>query len=307
MNLFSLYSNGSPSPLPSPARRARITRPWLENRQVVGRSETHDNPPTGERCSLSRGERVRVNGNRAIFVWLAVLFSAVSCLANSSVDAAFDAANKLYAENKFAEAATAYERIGQSNGVSAALLFNLGNAHYKAGQVGLAIAAYRRAEQLAPRDADLRANLQFVRSQVQGPTVRPGFLERTLALLRLNEWTGLSAGALWLTFGLLAVRQLRPALAPSLRNACRVAALLTVLLGGALAFAARAQSANRTVIVTQRETSVRITPNDEARPAFTANDGAELRVLDRKGDWLQVSDRTARNYGWLKSSLVAAP
>jgi len=228
-------------------------------------------------------------------------------LAGSTPETAFDAANKLYAENKFSEAAMAYERIGQSNGVSAALLFNLGNAHYKAGQVGLAIAAYRRAEQLAPRDADLRANLQFVRSQVQGPTVRPGFPERTLALLRLNEWTGLSAGALWLTFGLLAVRQLRPALAPALRNACRVAALLTVLLGGALAFAARAQTANRTVVVTQRETSVRITPNDEARPAFTANDGAELRVLDRKGDWLQVSDRTTRNYGWLKSSLVAAP
>ena len=236
-----------------------------------------------------------------------LMLGMLQVLADSSPETAFDAATKLYAENKFAEAATAYERLGQSNGVSAALLFNLGNAHYKAGQVGHAIAAYRRAEQLAPRDADLRANLQFVRIQVQGPTVRPSFPERTLGMLRVNEWAGLSAGALWLTFGLLALRQLRPTLAPSLRNACRVTALLTVLLGGALAFAARSQAASRTVVVTQRETSVRITPNDEARPAFTANDGAELRVLDRKGNWLQVSDRTARNYGWLKSELVAAP
>jgi len=33
--------------------------------------------------------------------------------------------------------------------------------------VGRAIAAYRRAEELAPRDADIRANLDFARGQVR--------------------------------------------------------------------------------------------------------------------------------------------
>ena len=86
-----------------------------------------------------------------------------------SIDAQFDAANKLFAQSKFADAATAYEHIIAAGSVSSALYFNLGNAHFKAGQLGRAIAAYRQAEELSPRDPDVRANVQFARNQVQGP------------------------------------------------------------------------------------------------------------------------------------------
>ena len=44
------------------------------------------------------------------------------------------------------------------------LLFNYGNAEFKSGNLGKAIAAFRRAELLAPRDSEIRANLRF-RSQ----------------------------------------------------------------------------------------------------------------------------------------------
>jgi tetratricopeptide (TPR) repeat protein len=236
-----------------------------------------------------------------------IALGVLRSFADSNLDAEFDAANKLYAENKFTEATAAYEKLAQSGAVSPALLFNLGNAHFKSGHLGLAIAAYRRAEPLAPRDADLRANLQFVRGQVQGPTVRPGLVERSLALLSLNEWAGLSAGALWITLGLLALRQLRPALGGALRSWTRLAAVTTVGLGAALAFATAAQVGGRVVIITAHEATVRITPNDEAPAAFTVNDGAELRVLDRKDDWFQVTDGNAQRFGWLKSAHVALP
>jgi len=52
---------------------------------------------------------------------------------------------------------------------------------------------------------------------------------------------------------------------------------------------------------------VRITPNEEARASFTVNDGAELRVLDHKDDWFQVTDGGAQRFGWLKSAHVALP
>jgi hypothetical protein len=60
-------------------------------------------------------------------------------------------------------------------------------------------------------------------------------------------------------------------------------------------------------VVTAREASVRIALGEEARSAFTVNDGAELRVLDRIDNWLQVSDGSPRNYGWLKSEQAVAP
>src|SRR5271170_2968170 len=104
---------------------------------------------------------------------MAVCFFAGGALA-AGVSAEFDAANNLYAEGKFADAAVAYGKILQSGATSPNLLFNYGNAEYKAGHLGRAIAAYRQAEQLAPRDADVRANLEFARNQVQGPAPSTG-------------------------------------------------------------------------------------------------------------------------------------
>jgi tetratricopeptide (TPR) repeat protein len=220
----------------------------------------------------------------------------------------FENANRLYAQNQFPAAAAAYEQIARSNGVSAALLFNLGNAQFKAGHRGEAIAAYRRAAQLAPRDADLRANLQFVRSQVSGVTVRPNWFERSSGLLSVNEWTVLTAAGFWLTLGLLTLGRLRPMWTAAIRTPVRLLAILTLLAGGAFAYSAHQRAGGRTIVVTVPEASARITPNAEARPAFTANDGAELRVLDAKDDWLQVSDGTPRRFGWIqRQQTVSVP
>jgi len=214
---------------------------------------------------------------------------------------AFDAANKLYAEGKFMEAAGAYEKILHADQTSPALYFNLGNAFFKSGQIGRAIAAYRQGQQISPRDPDLRANLQFARNQVQGPTLRPGRWERWLGTLSLNEWTWLSAGALWLTFALLATGQVRPALARSLKNWTLTAGGVAMLLIVCLALAFAGSSSNKTAIVATSEAAVRSGPFDESPNAFTARDGAELRVLDQKDQWLQVTDGT-RRVGWVNQT-----
>ena len=59
----------------------------------------------------------------------------------ADVAADFSAANKLYAEGKFADAADAYEKILQTGAQSPALLFNYANAEFKSGHLGKAIAA----------------------------------------------------------------------------------------------------------------------------------------------------------------------
>lgn len=201
------------------------------------------------------------------------------------------------------EAADAYQKILEAGQASSAIYFNLGNAFFKSGQIGRAIEAYRQAQRISPRDPDVRANLQFARNQVQGPTMRTGRLERWLGTLSLNEWTWLSAVAVWLTFVLLVLRQLRPSLARSLKTwtfAVGGVALLLVI-GFALAFAG--SSFDKTAIVIASEAAVRNSPFEESPSSFTARDGAELRVLDAKDDWLQVTDGTQRS-GWVKGGAV---
>src|SRR5258705_237395 len=114
----------------------------------------------------------RVHSGLCSLAVLLFVFISLPLFAQASL-ADFAVANKLYYENKFGDAAVAYERLIQSGRASAAVYFNLGNAWFKSGQLGRAIAAYRRAESLTPRDPDVRANLQFARNQAQGPTFIP--------------------------------------------------------------------------------------------------------------------------------------
>jgi tetratricopeptide (TPR) repeat protein len=234
-------------------------------------------------------------------LWQALLVVILLPLGSQGAPApgAFEAANKLYEEGKFADAATAYQNLLQSGQRSAALYFNLGNAWFKSGQMGRAIAAYRQAEQITPRDPDLRANLQFARNQTAAPTLSPSRWQRWLGRLTLNEWTLLAAGALWLCLLLLVVAQLRPALRPVLRAYLISLAIMTVLLCGCAAAVLNESRFTRTAIVIAGEATVRYGPLAESPAAFSVHDGAELQVLDQKDEWLQVS-AGPRKTGWLR-------
>jgi tetratricopeptide (TPR) repeat protein len=239
-----------------------------------------------------------------VILLLALFFSASRCFAAGEADAPFDAANKLYAQNKFVEAAAAYEQLLASGPVSPVLYFNLGNAYFKAGQIGSAIAAYRQAEQLTPRDPDLRANLRFAQNRVTGPTLKPTAWQRGLGTLSLREWTWLAVAGFWITFGLLIARQLKPALAATLKTWTWLSAAISVVLFVFVGLAWSQQQPGRVLIITAAEVTVRNSPFEEAPSSFTANDGAELRVLDQKDDWLQVTD-DANRFGWVKRNATS--
>jgi tetratricopeptide (TPR) repeat protein len=236
--------------------------------------------------------------------WLTLL--SVRVLAEP-VTAEFDSANKLYEQGKFGEAAASYEKLLQSGQASEAIYFNLGNALFKGGHIGRAIAAYQQAQRIGPRDPDVRANLQFARNQVQGPTFLPERFSRWLGKLSLNEWTCLAAGAVWLWLILLTLGQWRPVLRSALKPYVLWGGLAA--LGFCLCFSAAFYSDRfgRRGIVVAQETVVRQAPLDESQSAFTLHDGAELQVVDQKDQWLQV--RTdAQRIGWVhRESVLVQP
>lgn len=235
-------------------------------------------------------------------ILLLALLSAGNIFA-ADIATDFSTANELYAKGKFSDAAGRYEQILQTGAQSPALLFNDANAEFKAGNLGKAIAAYRQAGLLAPRDAEIRANLQFVRNQVQGTTIRESRWQEWLGQLTLNEWTLVTAGAFWLTLLLLAARQLRPALGPKLKSATSLFGIVTILSGAALGLKMANHFSEQTAVVVSSEAAARSGPFDEAQTAFTTHDGAELSVLDRHDNWVQVADSSGR-IGWLPMKQV---
>jgi len=235
----------------------------------------------------------------AAVVFVAALLGGICRAGTADFPAAFDAANKLYAQNKFTEAASAYEQLLQSNRLSAATCFNLGNSLFKSGKIGRAIAAYRQAERLTPRDPDIRANLQFARNQVQGPTLQTSRWERWLRYLTINEWSALAAAAFWICLMVLALIQFRPVLKRALRNFVILAGIATVAGLICLGLVWHDQYSNPVAIVIAPDAVVHNSPFEEYPNSFTAHDGAEFAILDRKDNWLQVTDGRGR-IGWLR-------
>jgi tetratricopeptide (TPR) repeat protein len=252
---------------------------------------------------MNRKRPAKTDWVRFCAVWLLVMLGWSGTVAAADVAAEFSTANELYAKGKFAEAAVVYQDILRTNGQSASLWFNCGNAEYKAGHLGNAIAAYRQAELLAPRDADIRANLAFVRNQVQGATAREGRWRSWASSLTLNEGALLTAFLVWVMFALFVARQIRPALAPKLRGATRLSVALAVISAGVLAWQTSNHFNAAVAVVTGPEATARSGPFDDAQSVFTARDGAELRVLDHHDDWVQAADGAGKT-GWFNRKQV---
>lgn len=163
---------------------------------------------------------------------------------STPVDArALTAANELVAAGHAAEAAQMVEQMIAQGAHDAALYYNLGNAYFLQGDASRAVDAYEQAAALAPRDADIRANLALAQGQARGQVSRPvanplDSLSTTAGRwLTVDELALLALGA-WFALGLLVLgyRGLQPARRPAVLRVAMVAALLVVLAtGGALA------------------------------------------------------------------------
>ncbi|MFA6544947.1 MAG: tetratricopeptide repeat protein, partial [Limisphaerales bacterium] len=141
---------------------------------------------------------------------LAVLLVSCSSLRAETSATDFEAANRLFEQGRFADAASAYEKLLTNGPASAAVHFNLGNAHFKSGQPGRAIFHYHQALRLAPRDPDIRANLQFVRKSLGvAEEAQPG--RQLLRALTPDEWAWLAGAALGAWFLMLALGEALPA------------------------------------------------------------------------------------------------
>lgn len=247
----------------------------------------------------------------SIALWLAANASAAApAPAPAPVPVAsssFEQANKKYEEGAYRDAAALYETLVAQGHPTSAVYFNLGNAWFKAGQTGRAIASYLAGQRLDPRDPSLRFNLQFARKKATGSDSPPGtWWRRWLLSLTLNEWSVLFGCAFWLWFSLLCLRELRASLRKTLGGYTAAAAAAALILGLMLAGAFRQWNGPAIAVVAIPEAVVRYGPLDESQVFFQLPDGTEVTVVDRKTgeqSWVQIRDATGRE-GWLKSSEI---
>lgn len=213
----------------------------------------------------------------------------------------FVEAARAYDEDRLPEAIEGWESLLAEGQVLPEVLFNLGNACYRNGDLGKAIRAYRHAQVLAPRDPDIRANLGFA-AQTAGITLPD---RNPLAQLLLDasqkEWMRIASLGYGLLFLALAAWILWPRFRPYSRPAAALAALVLVL---ALAGLWQHRALRRTpeCVVMVPDQKVLSGPLDTATPLLAIPEGAIVRQLDAHGNWNEVQYETTR--GWLPANAI---
>ena len=92
------------------------------------------------------------------------LFIAVAIETPAMADTvSIESANAAFLDGNYGDAAQQYQDIIESGSPTGDLFYNMGNSLYKDDRLGEAIASWRMAQWLSPRDGDIAANLETAR------------------------------------------------------------------------------------------------------------------------------------------------
>jgi tetratricopeptide (TPR) repeat protein len=222
--------------------------------------------------------------------------------ADAKLQQMFLEGSQAYDANRPADAVALYGKLVDQGYESKELYFNLGNAYFKIGKLGLAVLNYRRAWQIAPRDPDIQANLRFALQSTSALTPEYSAATKLLFKLSKSEWIALTTFSYWTAAIVLAlflvVRNQRAALARALT------AFLALLILSAAGIV-NGYVARRTpeLVVTEPRQQALYAPLEGSKAYFALPEGSIVRLEERSGTWLKVT--TGQQSGYVQSKACA--
>jgi hypothetical protein len=186
-------------------------------------------------------------------------------------------------------------------GYSVPALFNQANACARDGKPGPAILNYERARLLAPNDADIAANLHFVRVRAGLPDAPENWLSHGLGFARTNTLAWLGSFGLALAGASLLLARLYSRRRAAFRWPAFAGALLAAAsVSGAVTVWPRVNEA----VVMVREAPARTAPVPGAEPVFKLREGETVTVRAERQSFALVQTQAGRS-GWVARSDVA--
>lgn len=228
----------------------------------------------------------------------------------SAQDELFEEGNRLYQQEDYRGALDNYLRIREAGFESPGLYYNIGNAYFKADELGRAILYYERARRLAPGHPDILANLELARSLGADEIVPlPRFW-----LFRVGSWwrnllprsllIGLTAAGYLMAAGAVVVMLLRRGAAAWARRLAVAGGVVAVVAGTTLAVRETGLGQARLAVVLAAEVSVRSAPSDDpALQLFVIHEGTRVRVDRRSEEWLEVVLDDGK-VGWVRAEVL---
>lgn len=252
-----------------------------------------------------KGFRIQGSGFRVAWITAFFVLAAAACAAPEGVarfERTFADAARAYDENRLPDAIAGWKSLVDEGQALPEVLFNLGNAYYRNGNLGDAIRVYRQAQRLAPRDPDIRANLGFAAQSAGIVLPAPQPLLALLLDVSQKEWLMFASAGFWLLNLALAAWIVSPRFRFVSRPA---AAALSVLLLIGLAGLGMHRDLRQVpeCVVMLRDQKVRSSPLETSTPLLAIPEGAIVRQLDERGNWIEVRYDAIR--GWLPAAALA--
>ncbi len=237
-----------------------------------------------------------------------ILLIAAASFAQSPAEL-WTRANQAYTDGNYAEAAADYSAIIEAAPVItrayAPVYYNLGNAHFKQGELSQAILAYERCLRLKPTDKNAKYNLQFAQTQIIDniADTQVFFLRQWLTTFRNMLPTSTWMWGSVILFSLMLVCLLLFAFSRSIgvRKAGFYISIVC-LICSAVAFANAASLHHRDTerseaIITRGIVNAKASPDRSGTELFTLHEGTKVSIHEVLGGYANIE---VGNYnGWI--------
>lgn len=259
-------------------------------------------------AAARRTSRAQQSGYTVSLLLPLMLFSLLSPLSSLPSQAMTKQnGDQEYARGNYTQAIADYQAVLRTDGPSAEVYYNLGNACYRADRLPQAILAYERALRLRPGYSDARFNLELARTK----TIDKFAPEPELFITTWTRWVvNLGSADQWAVtsiVSLAAVIALVLLFLFARRLAVRkagfyagVAALLVFAVAMVCGYAQQSALENRRgAVITAPTVSVRKTPATTAEETLVVHEGTRVDIEDRSmSQWRQVRLPDGRE-GWV--------
>lgn len=245
-----------------------------------------------------------------ILLCISIVCGSIATYADD-MEQQFVQGNELYSEGKYAEAISVYNDILKTDYQSAALHYNLGNAHYKQGKIGAAVLHYEKAAVLSPYDGDIQFNLKIARQHTIDniSELKPFFLARWWGNLRdvfsSNTWCILGMLLFWLGIGGL-ITWLMASTRALKKRGFLVGTSLVILSLFVLVVAwekAGIETDSGFAIIYTAETALKNAPDEQSSDILQLHEGTKIEILDQIGEWYKVRLMNGEQ-GWMPAATV---
>ena len=249
----------------------------------------------------------------AVATMIAVLLLVPGMLAQAQpADSLWTAGVEAYTSGDYPAAIVHWNSLAESGLESVELYYNLGNAHFKDGNVPRAILWYERARRLDPSDRDVAHNLEFARAQTQDriDSVPEFFLRtwirRASLIMHSDAWAVLSLVLFALALGMLLLFLLGGGAGARRTGffAGIAALLLSLACLGLSSSQKRAAQKDNGAIVMLPVASVKSAPSgDSSTSLFVLHEGTRVKTLDSVSGYTLVELSDGRQ-GWIETKAI---